>query len=764
MEYPILAPNCTWYKGTAKRATITQINIVNSYISTGNEDEVWNADVEDKGLIKCYRIGTVLTIAGDGSEKIAMNADSSWLFSDSKKIDYFSKLSIINGADILDSSNTTNFARMFQSCMALISVDVSTWTTENVTNMTAMCQNCRALTALEVSGWDVSKVTNMPAMFNNCYALETLNVSSWNVSQVKDMQIMFQNCYKLKLAEPNVSKWNVENVTNMGWMFYAARSIKTLNVANWNVSNVEVFHHFIAHANIELQGLENWRVTNKCRTLNAMFHACANTEIDVTGWDVSNCESFSQVFNYAAAKNIIGLNTWDTSNGLSFTEMFYDCNVVELDLSSFDTRNANSTQTDPDNGEVYGMNRMFLMENNRPSPLKKITFGPNFSFNGNGTCSPGAILPTPSPEKIDGADGNWYDLEGNAYAPADIPSRVAKTYYASMDVIDVVYLTKHTTFLNVAKAIRDKTETTDKFSPNDLVNKINDVFEAGKSAGGGGNTEEAYDQGVEAGKQAEYDSFWDVYQNNGSSGVAGTDGKRTGYIYGFAGPGWTDVTFKPKYNIRATEVTHMFSSNGIVDIIGCLKKAGVTFSTKGMPNVTYILQNNYYSINCPELDLSSVRAINYLFFNCPQLQYIEKIILKEDGSQQFTENYSFGNLPLLKHIRFDGKIGQSINFASSPLLTTGAENEFMPDGETPSNSVQSIIDALMSITDGAARTLTLHQTVRDKLTTLQEVIITNIHPDTKEPLEDGVGWTDPETGVHVEKGKGWTLLPVKSPQ
>jgi hypothetical protein len=46
----------------------------------------------------------------------------------------------------------------------------------------------------------------------------------------------------------------------------------------------------------------------------------------------------------------------------------------------------------------------------------------------------------------------------------------------------------------------DKTETTDKFSPNDLVNKINDVFEAGKSAGGGGNMEKGYNEGVVDGK------------------------------------------------------------------------------------------------------------------------------------------------------------------------------------------------------------------------------------------------------------------------
>ena len=34
-----------------------------------------------------------------------------------------------------------------------------------------------------------------------------------------------------------------------------------------------------------------------------------------------------------------------------------------------------------------------------------------------------------------GADGKWYDTDGNGYAPADIPSNKAMTYYASKDLV-----------------------------------------------------------------------------------------------------------------------------------------------------------------------------------------------------------------------------------------------------------------------------------------------------------------------------------------
>lgn len=198
------------------------------------------------------------------------------------------------------------------------------------------------------------------------------------------------------------------------------------------------------------------------------------------------------------------------------------------------------------------------------------------------------------------------------------------------------------------------------------------------------------------------------------------------------------------------------------------KNLGRTFSFKkltgspvqvfrSMPNVTRLFA----------IDVSNIRSLNYWYYDDSKLETIDKITLDGSGLTLTTFNDTFGNCYALKNIAFEGTIRNSISFASSLLLTTGAEGEVWPErtplAGQPSNSVQSIIDALMEIpAGGASKTLTLHQGVRNKLTTLQEVIITNIHPDTREPLEDGVGWTDPETGTHIEKGKGWTLLPART--
>lgn len=59
-----------------------------------------------------------------------------------------------------------------------------------------------------------------------------------------------------------------------------------------------------------------------------------------------------------------------------------------------------------------------------------------------------------------------------------------------------------------------------------------------------------YDQGIVSGKiegqQAEYDRFWDDFQQNGA---------RKSYFCAFAGSCWTPKTFKPKYPIKIVETS-----------------------------------------------------------------------------------------------------------------------------------------------------------------------------------------------------------------
>jgi surface protein len=150
--------------------------------------------------------------------------------------------------------------------------------------------------------------------------------------------------------------------------------------------------------------------------------------------------------------------------------MFLNCHSLrKLDVSSFNTRNASKSWTDEWNSQKGDMASMF----NNTYRLEKITFGENFSFTGDGTCT-AAVIPTPNATYITDADGNWYDADGNAYAPSDVPN-VAGTYYASLNSIDVEYLIKRPTLKNIAKAIRSKNGSSSTYTPNQMATAIEDI-------------------------------------------------------------------------------------------------------------------------------------------------------------------------------------------------------------------------------------------------------------------------------------------------
>ena len=599
MAYPILAPKSTWYKSSNDRSTITEINIVDSYTHTGNENETWNADVDNSGSIKCYVTGTVLTIAGNGSGKIAANADSEKAFGDSNNQGLFNNVTSINGLELFDTSNVTtmqgmfigcikvkiidistwdvhnvttmqymfgghssyggnmaltsigntqnwntssltNTRCMFQSCSSLTSLDVSNWDVSsvntmeymfhncsslttldvsnwdvgNVTTMRNMFYNCSSLTALDVSNWDVGKVTSMQSMFNRCSSLTTLDVSNWDVSKVTSMTSMFSadgyGATPFKLTTLDVSKWDTSSCTDMSFMFYGIKGTThnntiIIDMSSWDVSNVTTFDHMFANGSATITDVSKWN-TSSATNMNAMFHHIHNTSIDVSSFDTSKVMVFSQMFEYSKLEKIIGLENFDTSQGVGFDEMFADCEKIkELNLSSFDTRKAKDNVSASGNGGVtLTMSGMFRGMRR----LERVTLGENFSFDGDGTTSMvsrHAVLPTPSAAYIEGADGNWYDVEGNFYEPGSMTDG-ARTYYASPDLIPTVDLIKRGTMVKLGNVLRKKSDTTQKYTPLEMVSEFNNLESAG-----------SYNQGYDAGMDSIMYEPWLFQMADGST-------------------------------------------------------------------------------------------------------------------------------------------------------------------------------------------------------------------------------------------------------
>lgn len=248
---------------------------------------------------------------------------------------------------------------------------------------------------------------------------------------------------------------------------------------------------------------------------------------------------------------------------------------------------------------------------------------------------------------------------------------------------------ENATLQNIANAIRNKTGKTEKILPAEMPVEIESI-----QANSGGY-EKGFADGKLAALQAEYDAFWDEYQDYGN---------RTTYQYAFSGSYWNDKTFKPKYDIILSVGNNgylMFQQSNITDLEKALggKKLDVSVADSSVFNSA----SNMTVI--PEV--TATRGTNSWFRGCSSLETIRKIILANNSNDFYN---TFVGCSKLKNVIFEGVIFQSISFSASPLLS----------GE----SIDNIIGCLKDLTGGTAETLTFHATVGGNLTDTQKATIT----------------------------------------
>ena len=234
---PTMAAGSSWYKSAENRNTITKITFMDSYTPTTAADETWNADVNNTGDIKCYRTGTEIIIAGNGSGKIKANTNSSYMFSYSTSNPGFSKLTSIENLSLLDTSQVVDMNSMFSNCTGLTRLNLSGFNTSQVTSMSGMFFYCSGLTSLDLSGFDTSQVTDMGAMFRFCRGLTSLDLSRFDTSQVTDMGAMFLLCNGLTSLD--LSGFNTSQVIRMDYMFAYCVGLTTIYASGkWNTGKV----------------------------------------------------------------------------------------------------------------------------------------------------------------------------------------------------------------------------------------------------------------------------------------------------------------------------------------------------------------------------------------------------------------------------------------------------------------------------------------------------------------------------------------------
>lgn len=207
------------------------------------------------------------------------------------------------------------------------------------------------------------------------------------------------------------------------------------------------------------------------------------------------------------------------------------------------------------------------------------------------------------------------------------------------------------------------------------------------------NQKKVYDKGFADGsaeaQAISNGAFWDAYQENGN---------RTDYQNAFSGRGWTEETFKPKYDIIVSNAYMLFRYCGIKDLGEALRKAGVRLVIQhNQMSMTFnnTLLEVIYGIEFP----TTFTSLNSCFHYNSYLREIRVPI----PVMETTDMNAFANCHELREVRFSGAIGKSLNLQWSRFLSYASiVNIFQTlssnvSGQTLTLSEEAVADAFDGI-------------------------------------------------------------------
>ena len=236
----------------------------------------------------------------------------------------------------------------------------------------------------------------------------------------------------------------------------------------------------------------------------------------------------------------------------------------------------------------------------------------------------------------------------------------------------------------------------------EVAKNVPKVYEAGYNKGYSQGEEEGLDAAIAVQEEfladkpkTYYDVLWDSAKETMEADAQ--------WFYNFAGSFWNDYTFNPPFDLIVPYTSGLFFQSLITDLKGILDRNGVKLDFSKSERLNSIVESSTIT-RMGIIDTRSCTALQNFLHNGAKLKYVEKIILKNDGSQT-VNNLSFSLLSELEHCIFEGVIGRNgFNLQWSTGLSKA--------------SIESIIKALSTTTSGL--TVTLSQTAIDNAFTAEE--------------------------------------------
>ena len=368
----------------------------------------------------------------------------------------------------------------------------------------------------------------------------------------------------------------LENMTSIpGWMLNYSKDIKTAIVYDEGISPTDTGFWFAELRNMKTADVSKLDMS-KCKTIGCMFTSCTSlTSLDLSTWDTRSLTDMNQAFQNCTSLTKLNVSGWDVSKVTNMTLAFAEDRALSsLDLSTWD------------NSAVTSMKDVFSMMDS----LNEVSLGSKFKFVG---TSP--FLPDQTGH-VTGADGKWYDTDGNGYAPADIPSNKAMTY----------------------TAVAPKTAFA-VYSADD--NSLNFYKRAGMPSAGEqfeGKTATAVYTGIEDTNGSK--PRWSVYIGRIKAATVVDNGIRPkSTAYWFDGCNlMTQCDMSKLETSDLTDASHMFYRCDSLTTIGDLSG----WNTSNLTNASYMFQDCHSLTtigNLPGWNTSSLTDASHMFYGCSKL-------------------------------------------------------------------------------------------------------------------------------------------------
>ncbi|AVK60742.1 hypothetical protein C5Z25_02810 [Lactobacillus sp. CBA3605] len=194
-------------------------------------------------------------------------------------------------------------------------------------------QNLTAITKTATGSFDVSKVESISQMFYQDSSLTTVDdvFINWNKSKITVMDAVFYG--DNQLATIDVANWNTASATNMDSMFSMSNA-SSIDLSNWTFKNSVDLTRLLAGTTGISAKMVSSMVVKQVSSMNSMFANATfdgnDKVLDLSGWDMSSVNKATYLFRNVQGIDTVDISGWNLVNMSTVSNMFNSGNLKTI--------------------------------------------------------------------------------------------------------------------------------------------------------------------------------------------------------------------------------------------------------------------------------------------------------------------------------------------------------------------------------------------------------------------------------------------------